>query len=367
MGEPSVSSLGGAWSPYLIAGTVYPTRVVVEGSGTTLIQNLSTTTVVTLSDRPDSEGSPLGPQAFIVVDGCNDVYASCPASTNAIVNCCAGGLNASLPASLASPSVMYSPNNPWLHGLPAWSCAAGTETFIRPDPSVQSSNNGWACVNTLSYDMSLQVQDSGVAATIPWAIVILRWYDLDTTAYPPVAVEQWVVPILHNDANLGPIYGQGPTRGSFCKLSIYNEDSNPVNVIVSMTGTARTAPRPDLRWTDGNISGGSYIRPTTVPGSNGLGTVQLNGGLGGTYLMGMYSGKVGLSYSTTGGANSNVTALLNGPTWGPGSTAIPFWASGQIPANTTGYVEFTMPRTPLQLNLNSAAGGVLTISLVLLE
>jgi len=229
--------------------------------------------------------------------------------------------------------------------------AAGATLVLTPNKP--STGAGYAVANGLSYDISIALNTTA-GSTVPFAAVRLDWYNNDVSNAQPVASQKWWMPMGSAGQPATQIFGRGPQRGQFLKVSVTNQDSVICTVNVQLNSTSRTVSEDRWRWD----SKGASV-PTFTPSGGSDAYVNVVGDVSGLSvaagatvqrLFGLWAGPAFIRLSSASETGTPVMQYQFNPyPQGPmGSAAF----INETPA-TEFEAEVILPRAPMVLSITN--------------
>lgn len=191
-----------------------------------------------------------------------------------------------------------------------------TLTPVNPSPG-----GGLGPADTISYEIAFGLS-AGVGSTNPFAVVSLKWFELDQTArtQTPVAQVEFAVPMGANADPNGPlvVFGHGRMRGSFMTVSINNQDTVACGLaFFQLFGSSRQGTRDSWSW-DPNANNSPAVPTFTLAAAAAKSlqigreeNITVNAGTTKSFLNGVWAGQAFIRILVSNAAaNGNVHVQL---------------------------------------------------------
>ena len=228
-----------------------------------------------------------------------------------------------------------------------------TETFT---PLLPSPVAGYADAQAISYDIQLTA-NAGTGSTIPFAKVIVNWFDSDSTTARVIDSQHWFIPMGTNGNSGTIINGKGPQIGQFLQIQVQNLDTVACTVDIVSNSTGREESQHDWQWDA--FSSPAVPTFTLTPGnagfSNTLGAFQGVSVPAGSntkqFLCGMRAGQ---AYVRFGAATSNpfITVSIQPVPLSNFSNAV--LLDEVLNGNSDFTGEVIMPRAPILVSFSNS-------------
>jgi hypothetical protein len=239
----------------------------------------------------------------------------------------------------------------------------GAGATLTTPPLNPSPSAGYAPLNGLSYEISASLTASA-SSTVPFAAVLISFYDFDVPGGRPIEQVQWFVPMGAAGTTGSVITGKGPQRGAYMQIQVTNLDTQPVTLQLQLNSTGRSAAGDDWEWDAHGAAMPLAATYTPCGGpsfANSLGTigggtpVTVAAGASTTRILSMYSGQVYLRWGVTATTPADCSLTI---------TPLPQsqWGSATL-YNVSGgdNTYITLPRCPCLVTLtNSQSTGTAT-------
>ena len=174
-------------------------------------------------------------------------------------------------------------------------------TLVLP-PLAPSKVAGYASAMGISYDIRVNLI-AGASSTIPFLKFRFTWYDDDDPNAKPIDTEQWVFPMGVSTSSGTQIWGKGPQRGAYLKISAINADTKTCTIQCQINSTSRTVNRDDIRW---DCAGSVNVPGFTLAPDGGAYANQVSGVVARScpatgsvsYLCSLYAGRAYVRFGT---------------------------------------------------------------------
>lgn len=185
---------------------------------------------------------------------------------------------------------------------------APSATLTLP-PINPSPNAKFAPSQTLSYELNFSASIANTS-TNPFAEVIVQFFETDNPNAVPLDTIRWIVP-MSADAGGSQISGRGPLRGQYMSVQVKNLDTVlTCSVGLNLSATSRPFNIARDVWQEAtNFSVPGFTRPTRVPGTDMLGTVNFTAAPSTTTdtLFPLWNGKLWFALLESGVVAPNLT------------------------------------------------------------
>jgi hypothetical protein len=378
---------------------------VSAGDGPTLIQNSDVINTVFLGDNSaikttDQQGiAPLGPQASVVVNGNDDVFATCGAGQSVVVYLFPGGMYLSPPpaevalaiadSGLALESTLQAtnttlgspaqdgtvsglntgiPNHISTTGVPLLNLSTALANGSNIGVTAGSSNStAIFSINQPSFELGITSGYAVANGATPYTFIVLYW--IDPTSGLTIAKDTFVIwTATHAGIKSLPFIIRGPSKAGQVQMVVFNLDAaQNIEVTYTLLADSRVIPTETialgLDWKEDSASIQLFTNNATrvLPDSNVIGTF-VNSALAAsgtdTWITPPASGLAYLNFTEAGASAANMAITV---------TPVPSTIYGGINLvndimvagnpNKLTYTNIVLPNGPLQVQVKNNGTG----------